>query len=295
MLPRRVDDRLVDGMEGALREGRERPYLLDLVAEELDAQRLPPRAREDVDQPSPHRDVTSLLDPLDPLVSGEAQRFDETVQSRARTRRDADGVGASFARRRALGERPGRDADETALVEHRQCARPLADEMRWWLETRSERDAAAREERDPSRVHVPGNRLRRVAGFLVLGEEADERALEGAVQRREQERKHGVGHPSRSREVLHERAEAIARGELGDESGEWGTRLVHAAGGKRVPRGHRNLAAEPSPLHSPTTPRGTPMPRWERYPGRRVTWFTRRSRIDTNAVRAEALARGGRA
>ena len=263
VLPRRVDDRLVDGVEGALREGRERPYLLDLVAEQLDAQRLPARARKDVDQPSPYRDVTSVLDPFDTLVSGEGQRSDETVQSRARARRDADGVGASVDRRRALGERPGRDAHETTLLEHRLCARPLADEMRWWLETRSKRNAAAREERDPTRVHVPGNRLRSVACFLVLGEEADERALEGAVQRREQEWKHGVRHASRGREVLYEHAEAIARGELGDESGEWGTRLVHAAGGKRVPRGHRNLAAEPSrsshqpPPGAPDAPLGT--------------------------------------
>ncbi len=118
VLPRRVDDRLVDGMEGALREGRERPYLLDLVAEQLDAQRLPARARKDVDQPSPDRDVTSILDPLDPFVSGEGQRFDETVQSRARTRRDADGVGASLdaaARpRRAPGPRRRRDRPRRA-------------------------------------------------------------------------------------------------------------------------------------------------------------------------------------
>ena len=288
MLSRRVDHRLVDGVEGTLREGRERPYLLDLVAEQLDAQRLPARARKDVDQPSPHRDVPSVLDPLDPLVSGEGQRFDQTVQSRARTGRDADGVGASLDRRCALGERPGRHAHETALLEHCQRARPLADEMRWWLETRSERHAAAREERDASRIHVPGNRLRGVAGFLVLGEEADERSLESAVQRREQKRKHGLGHPGRGREVLHEHAEAIARGELGDESGKWGARLVHAAGGKRVPRGHRNLAAARLPLPSPTTPRGTPMPRWERYPGRCDTWFTRRSRIDTNSQRTPA-------
>ena len=50
-LGRRVDGGLVDGPERALCEGRERPDAFDLVAEELDPQRLAAGRREDVDQP----------------------------------------------------------------------------------------------------------------------------------------------------------------------------------------------------------------------------------------------------
>ena len=73
-LGRRIDHRLGDRMQRALRERRERAELLDHVAEELDAERLPPGARKDVDEAAANRDLPALLDPLDALVAGESER-----------------------------------------------------------------------------------------------------------------------------------------------------------------------------------------------------------------------------
>ena len=69
----RVDDRLVDGVQRALRERRERADLLDLVAEELDPQRLAAGRREDVDEPAAHGELAALLDALDALVARRAR------------------------------------------------------------------------------------------------------------------------------------------------------------------------------------------------------------------------------
>ena len=65
---------LVDRMEGALREGREGADALDLVAEELDAERLAPGGRVDVDDASAKRELASLLRLVDALVAGERER-----------------------------------------------------------------------------------------------------------------------------------------------------------------------------------------------------------------------------
>jgi hypothetical protein len=85
--------------------------------------------------------------------------------------------------------------------------------MRRRLETRSHTHTAAREKRDTVGIPVPADRLRDVSGFLVLGEETDERASELAVERREDEREGGLRHPRVRRKVVGEREEALARGE----------------------------------------------------------------------------------
>jgi hypothetical protein len=58
-------------VERPLGKGREGPDRLDLVAEELDPQRLPAGRGEDVDDPAPQRELTALLGPVDPFVAGE--------------------------------------------------------------------------------------------------------------------------------------------------------------------------------------------------------------------------------
>ncbi len=80
-LGRREDGRGLDLAEGALGVGREGADRLDLLAEEVDPQRLASRAREDVEQPSPDRELAALLDPLDPLVAGVGERVGEPVDS----------------------------------------------------------------------------------------------------------------------------------------------------------------------------------------------------------------------
>ncbi len=64
------DRRLLDVSQRPLRERREGADLLDLVAEELDPERLAARGREDVDEPAAHRELAALLDAFDPLVAG---------------------------------------------------------------------------------------------------------------------------------------------------------------------------------------------------------------------------------
>ena len=67
-------------MKRALCERRERADVLDLIPEELDAKRLASGAGEDVDEPSADRDLAALLGPLDTLVAGEREGFDEAVE-----------------------------------------------------------------------------------------------------------------------------------------------------------------------------------------------------------------------
>ena len=69
----RVHDGVVDRVEGALSERRERAHLLDLVAEELDAERLAARAREHVDDAAADGELPAILDAIDTLVAGEAR------------------------------------------------------------------------------------------------------------------------------------------------------------------------------------------------------------------------------
>src|SRR5215831_7452698 len=110
--------------------------------------------------------------------------------------------------------------------------------MRWRLEPRAGVDAAAREQTDRAVAEVPGDRIGGVTSLLVLGEEADERALERRVQRREHDRQRGLGDPRVRGEGRGERAKALARRELVDESVERCS--VHAAGGELAPRRHRS-------------------------------------------------------
>src|SRR5207248_1828427 len=60
-LARRVDGRLVDLPQRALREGRESADLFDLVPEKLDAERLAAGRREDVDEPAADGELPALL------------------------------------------------------------------------------------------------------------------------------------------------------------------------------------------------------------------------------------------
>src|SRR6266542_1257404 len=68
-------------MERALREGREGADRLDLVAEELDAQRLAAGRREDVDDPAAHRELTTVVDALAARVAGEGERLRQTLDA----------------------------------------------------------------------------------------------------------------------------------------------------------------------------------------------------------------------
>jgi hypothetical protein len=66
-----VDHCVLEWVKRALRERRERAHLLDLVPEELDAQRLAAGRREDVDKPASNGELPSVLRSLDSLVAGK--------------------------------------------------------------------------------------------------------------------------------------------------------------------------------------------------------------------------------
>src|SRR5205823_6299847 len=81
-LRRRVDDRALDRVEGALRERREGPHGLDRVAEQLDAERLVAGRRVDVDDAAADGELAALVDPLDALVAGERELLRQAVDPR---------------------------------------------------------------------------------------------------------------------------------------------------------------------------------------------------------------------
>jgi hypothetical protein len=174
-----------NGVKRTLRERGERSDLLDVVTEELDAQRLATGTREHVDEPAADRDLPALLDALDALVPGKRELLDEGVEVSRVLGRQTDRVGSLLRRRQALCERAGRDAHEPAGREHLESTGPLADEMRRGLQTRARADAAAREQRDGSGIDVPADRLGDVACLLVLREQACDRPRKRRVERRE--------------------------------------------------------------------------------------------------------------
>ena len=83
-LGRRVDRDLVDRMQRALRERRERADALDLVAEELDAERLAAGRREDVDDAAADGELAALLDAARRARSRRARASRPARRCRAR-------------------------------------------------------------------------------------------------------------------------------------------------------------------------------------------------------------------
>ena len=161
-------------MERALREGREGAHLLDLVAVELDSERLAAGGREDVDEPAADRELAAFLGPLDPLVAGERELLGEPVEAGLGADLEPDRLRPLCRRRHPLGERGRRRADEPAACEHVERARPLADEVRRRLEPGAPAHTAARQQCDPLGADEPAGRVGRVTCVRVLRQQADE-------------------------------------------------------------------------------------------------------------------------
>ena len=118
----RIDRRVLDRVQRALRERRERAHLLDLVAEELDAKRLAAGRREDVDEPAADGELAALVRALDPLVAGERERLGKLVEADLRRRRRC-GSAPAAPRRGGIpsaSARRGRD-DEPARARGRRA------------------------------------------------------------------------------------------------------------------------------------------------------------------------------
>ena len=125
----RMYDGVVDRVEGALGEGRERSHLFDLVTEELDAERFAAGAREHVDDSAAHGELPAILDAIDALVAGERERHGEPVDARLVAWPERDGGRACIDRWHALGERRGGGAHEPAALEHVERPEALTHEV----------------------------------------------------------------------------------------------------------------------------------------------------------------------
>ncbi len=189
----RIHRRALDLVQRALGEGGEGTHCLDLVAEELDAQRLATGGREDVDQPTADGEVATLLDAVDALVPRECEQLCERLEPWRLAGREPDRRRPGLLRRQRLRDRCRRGADETARCKHVERPRSLADEMRRRLEPRAPVDAAARQQRDALLADEPARSFGRVPGVGILGQQHDERPAEPLVQSRQQQRQRGLG------------------------------------------------------------------------------------------------------
>ncbi len=215
-------------MKRALRERREGAHRLDLVPEELDAERLPAGRREDVDDAAAHRELAAVVDTLDPVVPCERERFAEPLDAKLEARSQLDGLGPGLRRRQPLGKRPRRGADEPAALEHVKRPRPLADEMRRRREPGLPGDAAARQQSNHVAAEEPARALGGVARIRILGQENDQTTAQPLVQRGEEQRQRGLRHASPRRQGVRELGEALVLDELLDEGVEY--RAVHDEG-----------------------------------------------------------------
>src|SRR5205823_410923 len=144
-LCRGIDRAGLDRVERALRERRERADRLNLVAEELDAQRLAAGRREDVDQAAANRELPAVVDALVALVPGERELLGELLDPLLGTGRQLERGRPCSRRRQALGDCARRCADDPAAGENVERSGALADEVRRRLEPRLPGDTAARE------------------------------------------------------------------------------------------------------------------------------------------------------
>ena len=234
---RRRDRRVVSSAacERTLGERREGAHLLDLVAEEVDAERLATGRGEHVDDPAADGELASLVDAVDALVAGERELLREPVDARLVAHPELERRGSRLERREPVRERAGRRADEPAGGEHVERAIALADEMR----RRREPGLVARR-RGSGRSATFARRRR-----TTLPPSAASRASASSGRRTSSprpssswsaarsERQHRLGDARARRQRPRERLEAVVPAQLVDERRErcqvrCPGRLVHA-------------------------------------------------------------------
>ena len=177
-----VDRRAVELAQRALRERRERADALDLVAEELDAQRLAAGRREDVDEPAANGELAALLDALDALVAGERELLGEQRRSRARRR----------ARSRSAPAAPsGGGIGSASASADEQTSPPRAS-------TSSARARSPTRCGGGSRPGAPAHAARREERDVVLAEEPRRPPRRGRARRRRRAAARTSGRPSSS-------------------------------------------------------------------------------------------------
>ena len=171
---RRVDGDVVCGVKRALGEGREGTHLLDLVAEQLDAERFAPGRGEDVDDPAAHGELPALVHPIDTLVPCKGERCREAVGSRLVADPQLNDGRTRGRRRKPFRKCCDGRADEAPGVEDVKRAIPLAHEMGGRSEAGLVRDTTTREECDPGRIAEPARSVGRVARGCVVGQQHEQ-------------------------------------------------------------------------------------------------------------------------
>ena len=192
----RIHDDLIGGMERPLRERRERTNLLDLVTEELDAERFSAGRREDVHDPAADCELTAFVDTLHPFVARQREVLRQAVDAGLVADRELQRGRPRFDGGHSFGERRRRGAHQPSRREDVERPVPLAHEVGRRNEAGVVRDPASGKQRDVLGADEPARAVRRVARVGVLREQHEQPATQLLVKRREEQRQA----PARTRE-----------------------------------------------------------------------------------------------
>ena len=224
--------------ERPLREGREPAQGLDLVVEQVDADRALLRRRIDVQQAAADRELPAVLDLVDALVAGrdEIRRRLVEVEQLAGPQREAvrpqRGVGDLLAQRDGAHHDYGGFGSRTALEDRVERRDPEADQVGGRAQMRLVGDAAARVEADgpgaQPGAQVGGEVARRA---VVAGDHDGGPPRVALGQRRDHVRPQRLRH-ERARVRRRQRFGVGVQIELGEERSEaHGARRTTARGG----------------------------------------------------------------
>ena len=221
-----VDRGAVDLAQRALRERREGADALDLVAEELDPQRLAAGGREDVDEAAAHRELPALLDPLDALVAGARELPRPAGRSRARRRarsRAARGAPSGGGIRSASASADEQTSPPRASTSSARARSPT----RCGGGSRPEPQRTPRDGKSATLLlaEEPRGRLGQVARVGVVGQQHAERPRQLLVQRRDEQRQRRLGHARTRRKRRGEGGQLLVGAKPVDEGVE--QRTVH--------------------------------------------------------------------
>ena len=288
-LGRRVDRRASTGCSARCVNGENARICLDLVAEELDPQRLAAGRREDVDEPAADGELAALLDALDALVAGERELLGEPVDPGLLAGGELDAAPAAASGGGIRSASAAADAQTSPPAASTSSARARSP-TRCGGGSSPDSHATPRlgKQRDLLVAEVPAAASAASRASASSGSSDDERPLEPQVERRQEERQRRLGdaRATRRRSSSANAPRPLAVGEL---PGEWiQRRPVHDDRRNRaVPLRSSVLAAT---LH--TVKRAAALAAVARRPVRRCAVRLRRAAV--RAVRRQRAASAGR-
>ena len=163
--------------ERPLGEDRETTYRLDLVAEQVDPDRLLLGRGVDVEDPATNGELAALLDLIGALVAGVGEQQGDVVEVDALASVERERLGPQLGVRDLLGQRDRAGDDDGARLGHRVHRRdPQSGQVRRRVEVGLERRPARRIDMDRAGreegLQIPGE----VAGGAVVGGHHQDRA-----------------------------------------------------------------------------------------------------------------------